>query len=153
MSSKPEIINAKGHGWRVWTGLRSGPMLDVQVALGCDAYLTLDLSTPAVVTVPIPLDLARRISGEPKIKLVSVDGAHHDLKPHWLRLIGMIQAAGMTSERKARDIASLFPDRRTPKTMQGAAAALARRGILGRVPVHPASHYWLTEKGLALVTS
>jgi hypothetical protein len=57
----------------------------------------------------------------------------------------------MTSERKASDIASLFPDRRTPKTMIGAAAALARRGILGRVPVHPASHYWLTEEGLSLI--
>ena len=143
MSSKREIIDAEGHGWRLWTHVLSGAMLDVQVALGCDAY----------VTVPIPLELARRIAQVPEVKLVAVEGAHHDLKPHWLRLIGLIQAAGMTSERKASDIASLFPDRRTPKTMQGAAAALARRGILGRVPVHPASHYWLTEKGLALVTS
>ena len=141
MSSKREIINAEGHGWRLWTHVLSGPMLDVQVAIGCDAY----------VTVPIPLELARRISGEPEVKLVPVAGS--DLMPHWNRLIGMLHAAGRTSELKASDIASLFPNGRTPRSMQAAASALARRGILGRVLVcgGTASHYWLTPKGLDLL--
>jgi hypothetical protein len=143
MSSKPEIIDAEGHGWRLWTHVLSGPMLAIQVALGCDAY----------VTVPIPLELARRITGEPEVKLVPVEGTHHNLKPHWVTLMELMLAAGMTSERKASDIASLYADQRTPMPLRGASVALWRRGILGRVPVHPASHYWLTEKGLALVTS
>jgi hypothetical protein len=140
MSSKPEIIDAEGHGWRLWTHVLSGPMLAIQVALGCDAY----------VTVPIPLELARRITGEPEVKLVPVAGS--DLMPHWLKLIEMMYAAERTSKRRASDIASLFPDGHTPKSMQGAASAMARRGILGRVLVcgGTASHYWLTEEGLAL---
>jgi hypothetical protein len=141
MSSPREIIDAEGHGWRLWTHELSGPMLAIQVAFGCDAH----------VTVPIPLDLARRISGEPEVKLVSVEGANHDLKPHWVTLMELMLAAGMTSERKASDIASLYADQRTPMPLRGASVALWRRGLLGRVPVKFGSHYWLTEKGLALV--
>ena len=138
MSSKPEIINAEGDGWRVWTGLRSGPMLDIQVALG-----------GAVVTVPIPLELARRIAQVPEVKLVAVEGS--DLMPHWLKLMEMLHAAGRTSERKASDIASLYADQRTPKPMRGAAVALWRRGLLGRVPVQSGSHYWVTEQGITML--
>ena len=148
MSTKTTL--AHGNQWYLQEDWDGTITLEIMGVSGLSISTSQEGTTLAL---DIPLDLARRISGEPEIKLVSVEGAHHDLKPHWLRLIGLIQAAGMTSKRKARDIASLFPDHRTPKTMQGAAAALARRGILGRVPVHPASHYWLTEKGLALVTS
>jgi hypothetical protein len=35
--------------------------------------------------------------------------------------------------------------------MRGAAVALWRRGLLGRVPVQSSSHYWVTEQGLALL--
>jgi hypothetical protein len=103
------------------------------------------------VALDIPLELARRISGEPEVKLVPVAGS--DLMPHWIRLIGMLHAAGRTSEPKASDIASLFPNGRTPRSIQAAASALARRGILGRILVcgGTASHYWLTEEGLSLI--
>ena len=148
MSTKTTL--AHGNQWYLQEDWDGTITLEIMGVSGLSVSTSQEGTT---VALDIPRELARRISGEPEVKLVSVEGANHDLKPHWLRLIGLMQAAGMTSERKASDIASLFPDRRTPKTMIGAAAALARRGILGRVPVHPASHYWLTEKGLALVTA
>jgi hypothetical protein len=116
-------------------------VLEVQVVFGCEAY----------VTVPIPLELARRISGEPQVKLVPI--AFSELMPHWLKMVGMLYAAGRTSERKASNIGSLFPDGRTPHHMRKAASSMAVRGYLGRVMVcgGTVSHYWLTEKGLALV--
>ena len=145
MSTKTTL--AHGNQWYLQEDWDGTITLEIMGVSGLSVSTSQEGTT---VALDIPLELARRIAQVPEVKLVSVEGANHDLKPHWLRLIGLMQAAGMTSERKASDIASLFPDRRTPKPMIGAAAALARRGILGRVPVHPASHYWLTEKGLAL---
>lgn len=139
MSSQHEIINAEGDGWRVWTGLRSGPMLDIQVALG-----------GAVVTVPIPLDLARRISGEPEVKLVQVAGA--DLKPHWLHLLQRLKELGAHDKRSARPLFALYYGP-TPPSMRGAAMALWRREYLGRTSAPGGSHYWLTEKGQRLLIS
>jgi hypothetical protein len=137
-----KIPDADGHGWRLWTHVRSGAMLDIQVSFGCDAY----------VTVPIPLDLARRIAQVPEIKLVPVEGAA-DIQPHWMRLMERMLSAGMTAERKASNIGSLYPNQRTPKPMRGAAVALWRRGLLGRIPVQSGSHYWLTAKGLDMLSA
>lgn len=133
-----DVPDTGGQGWRLWTHVLWGPMLNIQVSTGC-------------VTVPIPLELARRISGEPEIKLVTAPRLPSPLLPHWLRLLELMLAAGMTSERKASGIASLYADQRTPKPMRGAAVALWRRGLLGRVPVQSSSHYWVTEQGLALL--
>ena len=146
-----EIPDAKGHGWRLRAHSdKHHAVLEFKVALGCDAYLTLDLSNPAIVTVPIPLDLARRIAQVPEVKIVHAEGIV-DLMPHWVTLMELMLAAGLTSKLKASNIASLYPEKTTPKPMRGAAVALWRRKLLGRVAVDSASHYWLTEKGLAVL--
>jgi len=138
-----DVPNTEGQGWRLWTHVLAGPHLTIAVN-PCH-------TAQAHVTIPIPLELARRIASVPEIKLVTAPRMPSPLLPHWLLLVEKMLAAGMTSERKASGIASLYADQRTPKPMRGAAVALWRRGLLGRVPVQSGSHYWVTEQGLALL--
>ena len=144
MSTKTTL--AHGNQWYLQEDWDGTITLEIMGVSGLSVSTSQEGTT---VALDIPLDLARRISGEPEVKLVAVEGA--DLKPHWIQLMEKMLAAGMTSERKASGIASLYSDQRTPKPMRGAAVALWRRGLLGRVPVQSGSHYWVTEQGLDLL--